>query len=73
MSALPMARLMSNGKTVSLAFDGRADVEHEDSSFICEKYAEYVDCPVRLDNKSLTDRNTVRALRDALNALNLEG
>jgi len=60
------------GREVSLAFDGRAD--RSDTEFGCERceeYSIYADDPVRLDNRSVRGLTVLRALRDALNELDL--
>ena len=67
------------GGEVSFAFDGRADrSESPFSGRRREVYAPYSDCPVMLDREGVGTehsgqvRDRVRALRDALNKLDLD-
>ena len=65
-----------DGNNVSLAFDGRFDTEDIGAGVVCEHYMQYADCPVQFEcdgtQSDVRDRSVVRALRDALNALNLD-
>jgi hypothetical protein len=60
-----------DGNQVSLAFDGRFQSEHCGGSMVMETYREYSDCPVLINGTEVRDKNTLRALRDALNVLDL--
>jgi hypothetical protein len=63
-----------DGKTVSLAFDGRCDRDSAGGSMVRETYVPYADCPVMTflgENGPATDGAALRALRDALNEMDL--
>jgi hypothetical protein len=64
-----------DGKVVSLAFDGRPDIDDQWGNMTALTYGVYSDCPVITgdnEHKGCSDPVVVmRNLRDALNNLNL--
>jgi hypothetical protein len=63
------------GGDISLAFDGRFDCADAGNGAIRETYAPYADCPVMTfngKNGNATDVEALRALRDALVAMDLD-
>jgi hypothetical protein len=64
-----------DGRTVSLAFDGRCDHKSEGGNMVRETYAPYGDCPVidADDRQSgpMPDIQAMRFLRDALIEMDL--
>ena len=64
-----------DGRTVSLAFDGRCRSEDEIGNTVSEVYGTYIDCPVidGADRQSgpMPDIQAMRFLRDALIGMDL--